>query len=140
MSGASRVGRDEFERRDAVRLRERAVELALQRQVVDRVDAARVRPRVRGVGGEARQQQRGVPVLSVYDVRPEAEVRRAGKQCVGEEEEALLVVFEAVYLRPAEVARILQQVHGHAAHIGLPDIDALVSAGPRHLHGVKQVP
>ena len=133
------VGRDQLPRRDVVRLRERSVELPLLREVVDGVDAAGARPRVRVVRCEAREQQRRVPVLRVYGVRPEAEMRRAREQRIAEEEEALLVVVEAVHVRPAEVTRVLQQVHGRAAHVGLPDVDALVAAGPGHLHGVEQV-
>ncbi len=81
-----------------------AIEITLQRQIVNRVHAAGAGPDVARRRGEPCEEQRGVPVVRVDGVGAESEVRRAGDECVAEEEEALDVIVGAVHRWASEVS------------------------------------
>ena len=89
---------------------------------------------------EAGQHERRMPVLRVYDVGLESEVRGAGEQRVAVEEESILVIVTSIDVRAPEIALVLEQIDRDAAHVRLPDIDTLSALRPRHADVREHVP
>ena len=110
--------------------------LALIGDVVDgkdRLDAAEL-VQMAVVQVEINRGQRGLPVVAVDDVRLKVSVEQHLQNRAGEEGEALAVIVEAVQAAALEVILVVQEVVGHAVHIGLEQ--AAVLAAPAHRHGV----
>ena len=78
--------------------------------------------------------QRGLPVVAVDDVRGEIDVEQRLQHSAGEEGEALAVIVEAVEAPAFEVILVIQEVVGHAVHLGFEQ--AAVLAAPAHRNGV----
>jgi len=120
--------------------REAAIEIAAQGEIMDRVHATSGRPRMRRLRIETGQHERRMPVLRVYDIGLESEVRCAGKQRVAVEEESVLVIVTSIDVRAPEIALVLEQIDRDASHVRLPDIDSLSALRPRHADVREHVP
>ena len=83
---------------------------------------------------QVHRHQSGLPVVAVDDIGGEVDVEQSLQHGAGEEGEALAIIVEAVQAAALEVILVVQEVVGHAVHIGLEQ--AAVLAAPAHRHGV----